>query len=151
MPWSLQRQEKGCHSNLLADLKHTDIPEYQNLVKMPPALFDLIEEHIHQHIKKSVTNFRKPLEVGLKLAITLRHLATGETYTYLQYLWLVGHTTCKFIPQDRRAILAEFQDEYLCCPNSPDEWKRVEKKFRTRWNVPHTQAHCHAEAKEIAG
>ena len=49
--------------------------------------------------KKSVTNFRKPSEVGLKLAITLRHLATGETYTSLQYHWLVGQTTiCKFEP-----------------------------------------------------
>ena len=40
--------------------------------------FDLTEERIHHHIKKSVTNFRKPLEDGLKLAITLRHLDTGE-------------------------------------------------------------------------
>ena len=104
---------------------------------MPPAFFDLIKECIHHHIKKSVTNFRKPLEVGLKLAITLRHLVTGETYTSLQYHWLVGHTTiCKFIPQACQAILAEFQEEYLSCPNSPEEWKRMEK-FRTRWNVPH--------------
>ena len=42
--------------------------------------FDLIEECIHHCIKKEVTYFRKPLQVGLKLAITLRHLATGETY-----------------------------------------------------------------------
>ena len=44
---------------------------------------DLMEECIHHCIKKSVNNFMKPLEVGLKLAITLRHLATGETYTSL--------------------------------------------------------------------
>ena len=30
--------------------------------------------------------------------------------------------------------LAEFQ-EYLYCPESPDKWKRVEEKFRTRWTV----------------
>ena len=23
------------------------------------------------------------------------------------------------------------------CPDSPEEWKRVEEKFRTGWNVPH--------------
>ena len=101
------------------------------------CLFYLIEECIHHFIKKSVTSFRKPLEVGLKLAITLRHLATGETYTSLQNHWLVGPTTiCKFILQVCRAILAEFQNEYLHCPDTPDEWKRVDGKFRTRWNVP---------------
>ena len=138
MPWIPQRQEKGCYNNLLADLIHTDITEYQNFVRMSSAFFDVIEESIHHHIKKSVTNFRKSLEVGLQLAITLRHLATGETHTSLQYPWLVGHTTiCKFVPHMCQATLVKFQDEYLYCPTSPQEWKIVEKKFRTRWNAPH--------------
>ena len=46
-------------------------------------------------------------------------------------------TGCKFVPQVCRAILAEFQDTYLHCPDSPGDWKRVEETFRTRWNVPH--------------
>ena len=100
MFWILQRQEKGCYSNLLADLIHTDIPGYQNFVRMPTAFFYLIEECIHHRTKRSVTNFRKPLEVGLKLAITMRHLATRETCTSLQYHCLVGRTTIyKFVPQ----------------------------------------------------
>ena len=142
MPWILQRQEKGCFSNLLADLIHTDIPGYQNFVRMPPAFFYLIQERIHHHIKKSVTNFRKPLEVGLKLAITLRHLATGQTYTSLQYHWLVGRPTiCKFVPQVCRTILAEFQDKYLHCPDCPDEWKGWRRS---------SEPYCyrHKEAKE---
>ena len=47
---------------------------------MPPAVFDLIDECIYQHIKKEVTNFRKPLQVGLKLTITLRPLATESVW-----------------------------------------------------------------------
>ena len=93
MPWILLDKDKGCSSNLLADLIRTDIPAYQNFVRIPPAFFYLVEERIHHRIKKSVTNSRKALEVGLKVAITLRYLATGETYTSLQYHWLVGHTT----------------------------------------------------------
>ena len=79
-PWILQRPEEGCYSNLLADLIHTDIPGYHNFVRMPPAFLYLIEEHIHQGIKKSVTNFRNPLKVGLKLVIMLRHLATRDLH-----------------------------------------------------------------------
>ena len=84
------------------DLIQTDNPDYQNFVRMLLAVFDLIEECIHHCIKKEVTNFRKPLQVGLKLAITLRHLATGDTSLQsLQHHWLVwnaskqihGHTS----------------------------------------------------------
>ena len=100
MPWILQRQEKGCYSSVLPDLIHTDIPGYQNFVRLPPAFYDLIKEHIHHCFKKSVTSFRKPSEVGLKLAITLRHLATEQNSNSLQYHWLVDRTTiCKFVPQ----------------------------------------------------
>ena len=85
MPWILQREERGCYRTLLDELITTDIPGYRNFTKMEPALFDLIEERITPHLRKSTTNFRKPLEVRLKLAVTLRHLSTGETYTFLQY------------------------------------------------------------------
>ena len=69
MPWILQRQEKGCHRNLLPDFIQTNSSGYQNFVRMPTAVFDLIQDCIHYCIKKEVINFRL-----FKLAITLRHL-----------------------------------------------------------------------------
>ena len=66
------------------------------------------------------------------------HLSTGETYTSLQYHWRVGRTTiCKFVPQVCKAILKEFQHEYLICPTDSEDWKKIEERFRNRWNVPH--------------
>ena len=67
MPWILQK-ERECYRTLLADLIQTNVPGYQKFLRMPPTFFDIIT--IHNHIKKSVTNFRNPLEVGLKLTIT---------------------------------------------------------------------------------
>ena len=138
MPWILQRDERGCYRTLLDELITTDIPGYRNFTRMEPVFFYLIEERITPHLRKSTTNFRKPLEVGLKLAVTLRHLSTGETYTSLQYHWRVGRTTiCKFVPKVCKAILAEFQQEYLICPTESEDWRVIEQKFRNRWNVPH--------------
>ena len=99
MPWILHRQEKGCYSNLLADLIHINISGYQNFVRMSPAFFDFIEEHIQHWIKKSVTNFRKPLKVELKLAMTLRHLVTGDLLLLAVSLagWLNHHL--QILPQ----------------------------------------------------
>ena len=138
LAWILQRKERGCYRTLLDELITTDIPGYRNSTRMEPAFFYLIEERITPHLRKSITNFRKPLEVGLKLAVTLRHLSTGESYTSLQYHWRVGRTTiCRFVPQVCKAILKKIQQEYLVCPTDPEDWKKIEERFRNRWNVPH--------------
>ena len=124
MPWILQRKERGCYRTLLDKLITTDIPGYRNFTRMEPAFFYLIEQRITLHLKKSTTNFRKPLEVRLKLAVTLRHLSTGESYcnTSLQYQWRVGSTViCKFVPLVCKAIMKEFQQEYLMCPTDPED------------------------------
>ena len=139
LPWILQREERGCYRTLLDELITTDIPGYRNFTRMEPAFFYLIEERITPHLRKPITNFRKPLEVGLKLAVTLRHLSTGESYTSLQYHGRVGRSTiCTFVPQVCKAILKEFPQEYLVCPIDPEDWKKIEERFRNRWNVPHT-------------
>ena len=33
--------------------------------------------------------------------------------------------------------MKEFQQEYLGCPTDPKDWKKIEERFRNRWNVPH--------------
>ena len=65
-------------------------------------------------------------------------LSTGGSCTSLQYHWRVGRTTIvKFVPKVCKAILHEFQNEYLICPTEPEDWKSIEEKFRNRWNAPH--------------
>ena len=44
---------------------------------------------------------------------------------------------CKCVPQVCKAILKEFQQEYLMCPTESKDWKKIEERFRNRWNVPH--------------
>ena len=139
MPWILQRGERGCYRTLLDELITTDIPGYRNFIRMEPTFSWKIHGRSTPHLRKSITNFRKPLEVRLRLAVTLRHLSTRETYTSLQYHWRVGRMTlCKFVPQVCKAILKEFQHEYLMCPTDPEDWKNIEEIFRNRWNVPHS-------------
>ena len=139
LPWILQR---GCYRTLLDELITTDITGYRNFTRMEQAFFYLIEERITPHLRKSITNFRKPLEVGLKLAVTLRHLSTGESYTSLQYHWRVERTTiCKFVPQVCKAILKEFQQEYLVCPTDPEDWKKIEERLETDGMSPMQSVH----------
>ena len=90
------------------------------------------------YIARQATNYRAPISVGEKLALTIRHLATGESYTSLSCQFRVGRSTIsKFLPEVCRAIQDEFNRECLRRPTTPDEWKELEREFRIRWNVPH--------------
>ena len=46
----------------------------------PPEMFDEQVTRVGPRISKQNTNYREALEPGLKLAITLRHLASGTMY-----------------------------------------------------------------------
>ena len=112
------------------------------------------QECIHQHIKTSVTNFRKPLEVRLTVAITLRHLATRETYTSLQYHWLVAHTTiCKFAPRSAKpSLLNSRMNIYtalIALLNGKGRRRSAEiDRMSPCWRCHRWEEYCHEEAKE---
>ena len=79
-PWIMQREDKGAYHNLLNELYNTDILGFTNFIRMTPEFFEVIKARIQPRLAKQATNYRAPLSVGMKLAITLRYLPTGESY-----------------------------------------------------------------------
>lgn len=64
----------------------------------------------------------------------LFHL-TGNSYKSLEYGFRVGNNTIsKLIPETCEAIFAEYGNEYMACPSSPEQWKTVANGFAKRWN-----------------
>ena len=137
-PWLLRRPQLGHYNRLMQELRDEDVAGFQNYVRMPPALFLEIAERIHGRIAKRDTNYRKALSPGLKLAITLRYLASGASYKTLQYSFRVAHNTiASLIPEVCEAIIAEFGEEVLSCPTTPDGWREVAEQFNRKWQFPH--------------
>ena len=98
----------------------------------------MIKTRLEPCLARQATNYRAPVCVGEKLALTIRYLTTGKSYTLLSCQCRVGRSTIsKFLPEVCRAIQDEFTREYLRCPTIPDDWKELEREFRIRWNVPH--------------
>ena len=84
------------------------------------------------------TLMRDPVSPGVKLAVTLRHLASGDSYTTLQYAFRVASATIKkFLPEVCDAIIRAYRDQVMQCPTLPEDWLLVESVFRQRWNFPH--------------
>lgn len=74
----------------------------------------------------------------VKLAVTLRFLATGMSYNALQFDFRVAHNTISlFVPQVCQAIYEELVDEVVATPSTPAEWRTVSDRFSSRWNYHH--------------
>ena len=110
-------------------------------MKMTSEFFEMIKTRLEPRIVRQATNYRAPISVGEKLALTIRYLATGESYSSLSGQFRVFRSAIsKFLPEVCTAIQDEFTSEYLRCPTTPDEWAKLEMECRIRWNVPHALA-----------
>lgn len=78
--WILRRRQFGLYDQLMVELRREDPYSFKNFMRMPPEMFDEIFHRVRGRITKQYTWYREPLEPGLKLAVTLRHLASGSRY-----------------------------------------------------------------------
>jgi len=140
-PWLTEerRQQYGHYTSLLdTQLRLEDPGAFRNFTRFTPEVFDEILERVAPVIQKQQTNYRHPLSAGLKLAITLRHLATGDSYRSLAYGFRCGISTIsELIPEVCTAIVQAYKDEVLNPPTTPEAWRNLAQQFEDRWNVPH--------------
>lgn len=64
--------------------------EFTNFCRMSLADFEFLLAKIEPMIKKKQTRLRIPIPPKIRLAITLRYLATGDSYRSLHYLFKVS-------------------------------------------------------------
>lgn len=137
-PWISRRQIFGHYDTLIGELDRESHGDFANYMRMEPAMFHEILLRLTPRLTKQDTNFRRALEPGLKLAITLRFLATGNSYHSLAYSFRVPHNTISmFLGEVCEAIVAEYGDEVVSLPTSEDGWRDLAEKFGSRWNFHH--------------
>jgi hypothetical protein len=102
---------------------------------MTPEMFDELLQRLASKLQKSDTNWRKALDPELKLAVTLRHIESGDKYASLSYDFRVARTTKSlFIPDVCEVIVKTFSEEVIPIPNTPEEWRPIGEEFERRWN-----------------
>jgi hypothetical protein len=119
-PWLERRPLLGQYDRLLKELHDEDPLSYKNFLRLEPDMFQEILLRIGPKIQKD-TFFRRALDPGMKLAITLRYLATGDSYKSLVYGFRVASNTISIlIPEVCEAIIEAYAAEVVDCPTSPE-------------------------------
>ena len=88
-------------------------------------------------VAKKVTNMRETITAEERLAVILRFLATGNTYSDLAFQFRMQHSTISgIIPEVCRTIYQCLKSKYLLVPNTKEEWKEIADKTVERWQFP---------------
>lgn len=113
----LQRSTMG-GTQILKDLLQDDIglngelrSSFQNFLRLSSSTFEVLINLIGPVIGKKTTNFREPISVQDRLAITLRFLSTGDSYHSLMYLFKVSVAAISLlIPEVCDALIFALKD-----------------------------------------
>ena len=99
-PWLSKRSSFGAYDTLLQELYSEDEGEYKKFLRMSP---DVLEEYlnlIEEDLTWQNTHLRESIPATVKLAATIRFLATGENYSDLHYQFRIHQSMLgQFIPE----------------------------------------------------
>lgn len=87
--WFLDR-EKYTHEILLNELRICEPNDFRNFLRMNGELFDELLALVTPQIKKKNTIMRDAIPVSQRLSITLRYLATGNSFEDMKFLTAVS-------------------------------------------------------------
>ncbi len=122
-PWLLRRPALGQFEHLMVELRIEDPAAFQNFVRCKPAMFQEMVDRLTPLICKLDTNYHKALDPGLKVAIVIHYMATGDSSKRLQYGFCVAYNRyCWLIAEVTSSIVDAYHEEVIVTPTTPDDW-----------------------------
>lgn len=85
---------------MFQEMLNEDSEEFKNFCRMSPNDFDVLLSKVEPLITKQNTRLRLPIPAKVRLAITLRFLATGDSYRSLHYLFKISSAAITIIVQE---------------------------------------------------
>uniref|UniRef100_A0A6P7FGA1 Protein ALP1-like n=2 Tax=Diabrotica virgifera virgifera TaxID=50390 RepID=A0A6P7FGA1_DIAVI len=110
--------------------------QIRNFLRMTDSDFEWLLNLVGPKITKNDTNFRKAITPTERLLITLRFLATGDSYTSLMHLFRISKQAISKIVPEVCIAICEVLGDQIKMPGTAEEWKVVATQFNNLWNFP---------------
>ena len=140
--WISRREDRGVYHQLVKELEVGDSVAYKEFFRMTKQQFSVLVEKISPLVENKeqplpINTVRATIKPDERLAVTLRFLATGETFHSLEYAFRISRQTISsIVSETSRAVHKVLACEFLKVPNTEREWEVVASKFESRWNFP---------------
>lgn len=132
-----QRSVEGAYNVLVDRHLLDDDTKFREYFRVSPVLFSKLLEDLKEDLEGIPTSWiRNPISAHNKLCMTLRYLATGETFRSLAFQYRVHHSTIgRIVEKCLGSIIAHFLEKAMPTPTS-ESFKRVIDDFFAKWNFP---------------
>ncbi|XP_061578688.1 uncharacterized protein LOC133444800 [Cololabis saira] len=154
--WIGGRGQQGL-SVLQRELQMDDRSGFRELLRMTAEEFDFLLGKVEHLIRKRDTKMRLAISARERLSLTLRFLATGETFQSLRFQYRIGTSTVSQIVMETCTALHEvLKEDFLKTPSTEAEWRLIARDFQTKWQFPHClgaldERHIHIQPPKKSG
>ncbi|CAH2108869.1 unnamed protein product [Euphydryas editha] len=114
---------------IFSDLLAEPSNQFEGFVRMSATDFELLLSRVGPLIEKQKTKFRVTIPSKIRLAVTLRYLATGDSYRSLHYLFKMSHQVISNIVRECCAALISVLKNMIKLPENENEWLQKESNF----------------------
>ncbi|XP_069595663.1 uncharacterized protein [Ranitomeya imitator] len=110
--------------------------KFQRYLRMSIETFDVLLSHVKDEIHHQRSTFRDSFCAEQRLVVTLRYLATGESFASLHFQFRLGKSTiCQLVCETCDAIWNNLQPLVLPTPTT-EMWRLISKHFEDVANFP---------------
>ena len=97
--------------NLIRDLEDNNEILFRNFCRMSLEDFDHLLNLVTPQIKKNTTHLRETISPKERLLLTLRFLASGDSYASLMFLFRISkQSISKIVPEVCKTIINSLKD-----------------------------------------
>lgn len=103
----------GGSEQLLKEISIEDPDSYRNFMRLSYQKFQELLRLVELKLTKSETWMRSPISPKVKLEVTLRYLATGDSFASLQYLYRLPKCTISVFLPEVLLVIYEVLGNYI--------------------------------------
>ncbi|XP_068088590.1 protein SLX4IP isoform X3 [Hyperolius riggenbachi] len=134
-PLISQRLSKGHFHTVYLELRKYP-RKFHEYARMTVNTFDELLEIVRPQLFRECTNMRASISPEERLLVTLRYLATGDTFASLHFHFLLGKMTiCKIVHETCAAIWNLLKNRVMPEPTE-EKWRAISEGFQKTCHFP---------------